>query len=198
MKRNPRSLLSQVEAALWAVQGGGEASVAQVTEQLGLASTDRNTVRRRLDDLCRCGRADRTRPGMYRPRKRQPGEPDKKEIAWRFLRSRRQVTAEELEEAAGASHSMVMNWLSAWMQLKLVINEAGCRKKPGVYRLIADPVALPEDNSAAYQRSRRQLRKEALVKLDAAFATVAADCPGQGEGLRAIAEARLAVSQLEE
>ena len=178
-----KSFLSQVEAALWAAGGGGEAATAQVTAHLGLATPDRRKVARRLNDLVKGGRAERLGPGVYRPVKREPGAPEKKEVMWHYLRARRRVTKAELMGAADAGESTVKDWLGAMERLGLVKNEAGPGKE-GVYRLVVDPVLRPEDDLAAKQRRKREQKKATLAQIDALIA--------------AAINVRLAVSQWEE
>ncbi len=179
----PLSQASQAETALWALGQGEPVHVNAVTERLGLATTDRSRVATTLRDLGRAGRAEKVRPGWYRPLKREPGQPGKKEIMWRYLRARRVVTREGLQQAADASEHTVMDWLGAHMRAGLVVNEAG-PGRPGRYRLVSDPVAMPADDLGELQRRKRELKKAALTALDAAAL--------------AVAEARRAVAGLEE
>lgn len=110
----------------------------------------------------------------------QAAKPSKQEVMWRYLRARRAVTAEELQEVSEASADYVREWLRLLVTQKLV------RREGENYRLVKDPGPEPPRNEskAAYLKRRRERKKQALAKLDAAFA--------------AVAEARMAVSQLEE
>ena len=122
----------------------------------------------------------------------------KKEVMWRVLRGKRLVTATELAALAQVSLGHAKNYFASLQRLGLVqnLNPLG---KAGRYRLLRDPgPEMPRDDMNEARRQFRLRKREALAALDAAFATVAGDCPGQGEGLRAIAEARLAVSRMEE
>lgn len=110
----------------------------------------------------------------------QAAKPSKQEVMWRYLRARRAVTAEELQEVAGATADYVREWLRLLVTQKLV------RREGENFRLVKDPGPEPPRNEskAEYLKRRRKQKKLALAKLDAAFA--------------AVAEARMAVSQLEE
>jgi hypothetical protein len=194
----PESLPSRAEVALWFLGKGEPVHVNAVTERLGLASTDRRRVRAALGDLVKGGRAEKMGGGSWRPLRREPGQPEKKQIMWDYLRARRRVSKEELMQAADASEHTVKDWLQAYIRLGLVVNEAGPGKE-GLYRLIKDPVYMPADDLGEIQRRKRQRHKAALASLDGAFAAVARECPGKnGESLRQIAQARLAVCGMEE
>ncbi len=122
----------------------------------------------------------------------------KKEVMWRVLRGKRLVTASELAALAQVSPANAKNYLDSLQRLGLVKNLSP-RGQAGRYRLLRDPgPGMPRDDLNERKRHFWLKKKTALEALDAAFATVAGDCPGQGEGLRAIAEARLAVSRMEE
>lgn len=118
----------------------------------------------------------------------QPLKPSKQEVMWRYLRARRVVSAAELQEVAEAMPAYVREWLRLLVAQKLVqvIRSAGGDAGATNYRLVQDPGPEPPRNESKveYLKRRREQKKLALAKLDAAFA--------------AVAEARLAVSQLEE
>lgn len=184
------SLPSRAETSLWELGKGEPVHVNVVTEHLGLATTDRRRVRVALGDLVKGSRAEKMGAGRWRPLKREPGQPEKKEIMFRYLRARRVVTREGLMQAADASAPTVRDWLGSYIRLGLVVNEAG-KGKPGRYRLVKDPVAMPADDLGEVQRRKRELKKEALGKLDKLYADAI-------DLAQTAAEARLAVSQLEE
>lgn len=125
----------------------------------------------------------------------QPLKPNKQEVMWRYLRARRTATPEELQEVAEATPVYVWEWLRLLVSQKLV------RREKESYRLVQDPGPEPPRNESKseYLKRRREQKKQALAKLDGAFAAVAQECPGKnGESLRAIAAARMAVSRMEE
>jgi len=141
---------------------------------------------RRVDDavraLVKSGDLTKNSPqgnGVYRWTG-QAAKPSKQEVMWRYLRARRAVTAEELQEVAEASANYVQEWL------RLLDSQKVGRWEGDVFRLVKDPGPEPPRNEskAEYLRRRREQKKQALAKLDAAFV--------------AVAEARLAVSQMEE
>ena len=110
----------------------------------------------------------------------QPIKPSKQEVMWRYLRARRAATAEELQEVAEAAPDYVREWLRLLVKQKLV------RREGEIYRLVQDPGPEPPRNEGKAERLRRlrEQKKAALAKIDAAWA--------------ALAEARMAVSQMEE
>lgn len=153
---------------------------------------------RKVDDavkaLLKSGDLERQEPGLFRFTG-QPLKPGKQAVMWRYLRARRAVSAEELREVAEASPDYVREWLRLLQKLKLV------RREGENYRLVQDSGPEPPRNEsrAASQRRWYLKKKEALAKLDGAYAAVARECPGKnGESLRAIAAARLEVSEMEE
>jgi len=176
------SFAARTEVALCEL-GGGAVEVSRVTELLGLATCDRRRVAAALGDLVKGGRAERTGRGLYRPLVKERGKPDLKEIMWRYLRARVRVTREELQEISGAAAPTVKEWLAALIRRGLVVNEAH-PGQPGIYRLATDQAMMPDDGLAEGQRRKRDLKKEALNKLDAAWAS--------------LAEARLAITRLED
>lgn len=149
-------------------------------DRLGIQTRkDMRKVDEAVKALLKSGDLERQEPGLFRFTG-QPLKPSKQEVMWRYLRARRAVTTEELEEVAEATPDYVREWLRLLVKQKLV------RRDGDNYRLIQDPGPEPPRNEskAAYLKRRREQQKQALVKLDAAWA--------------AIAEARLAVSRLEE
>jgi predicted transcriptional regulator len=178
-----------------------QAQVLQTVRDLGGQRVSREDIRQRLD---LAGPGDRKRLGTaigelagYGHLERhadlsvsivqvEPGEPRKHEVMWRILRAKRLVTTDNLAALAGVSRGYAQNWLEALINLGLVENLGRSRRQGGQYRLVKDPgPEAPRDQRASERSSAwRQRKMEALGKLDAAFA--------------AVAEARLAVSRMEE
>jgi len=164
-------------------------------DRLGIQSRkDMRRVDTVIKALVKSGDLESQGGGFYRYIG-QSLKPNKQEVMWRYLRARRTVTPGELEEVAEATAAYVQEWL------RLLVNQTLVRREGERYRLVKDSGPEPPRNEtkAAYLKRRRELQKQALGKLDGAFATVAQECPGKnGESLRAIAAARMAVSQMEE
>lgn len=154
----------------------------QAWEAADLSSLERRRVWTALRDLSKYGEVEALGEGRWRrvPREERP---ELKEIMWRLLRIHRVMTVEDMTRQSGASPRTVQEFFQAKMRLGLVVNEAG---KPGRYRLVRDPGPQPppDANGERQRQIRLKKKQEALAKLDAAFA--------------AVAEARMAVSQLEE
>jgi len=123
-----------------------------------------------------------------------PGAPGKQKIMWRFLRLNRRAPVAKLMAVALAAKSTVL-------QFGRLLERRGLGKlENGEICLSGEPgPEMPFDTERADRaQAWRQRQRQALASLDAAFATVAADCPGRGEGLRAIVAAREIVVSLEE
>jgi len=85
-------------------------------------------------------------------------------VMWRLLRSRKNVTIEDLQELAGASEPYAREWLN-------MLEKRGVVKKmdAGNYRLIEDPVDEPINTDRAERlRKWREQKKKALSALDKA------------------------------
>jgi hypothetical protein len=165
-------------------------------------STDerRNRLGGALKDLARYGEVDGLGQGRWRRLGREE-RPELSEVMWRLLRIHLVVTVEDMALQSGASPLTVRKWFDAQMRLGLVVNEAG-KGVVGRYRLVKDLGPQPpidRSNAEKLRHLRARKKQEALSALDGAFATVARECPGKnGESLRAIAAARMAVSRIEE
>lgn len=110
------------------------------------------------------------------------GRPEFREVMWRVLRSRRRVTADDLQELSGASRTYVREWLRMLERQGLVQRSEGNR-----FTLLEDagPDAVPCDDAKAEKlRQIRDQKKAALASIDAALQT--------------ILQARLAVSEIRE
>jgi len=183
MKRT--GLAGRVREALRSLGGGGkEITCPALARELDMVSNkEKQTLYRALRDFVASGEVTRIRRGVYiyngknRPQELQA-------IMWRYLRANRTVTIDDLVAIAGASHNYAAEWVYMLERRKILakIRTAGARK----YRLISDPVIMPENKSKArkLRRLRRQKRREALVSL--------------GEAQNAISRARKAVREIPE
>jgi hypothetical protein len=177
-------------AALELSKGGRQPISRQdLGDRLGIQSRpEMRRVDTAIKALVKAGDLEAQGGGLYRWTG-QALKPSKQEVMWRYLRARRAVTAEELQEVAEATPGYVMEWLKLLVTQKLVRREGDPSKRPqpgDKYRLVQDPGPEPPRNEskAQYLKRRREQQKQALAKLDTAFA--------------AVAEARLAVSQMKE
>lgn len=148
-----------------------------------------------VNDLLKGGDLRRRDFGRLGKVEHPPGAPTKQEIMWRFLRVTIRASVKQLRAVAQASEGTVK-------QFGRLLKRRGLAEFKGdtIY-LIGDPgPEAPFDEERADRAKGWRLRqKEALTQLDAAFSTVAQECPGKnGESLRAIAAARMAVSRMEE
>ncbi len=136
--------------------------------------------------LVKSGDLEHAGRGLYRYIG-QPPAPSKQEVMWRFLRARRLVTAEDLQDVARATADYVREWLRLLLKQKLV------RQEGNNYRLIQDPGPEPPRNESkiAYLKSRREQQKKVLAALDEVYLDAISLA-------QKAAEARLAVSQMEE
>lgn len=172
----------------------------QAAAALELSTPERRRLWSALHDLTKYGEYEALGQGRWR-RLIRTERPELKEIMWRLLRIHLMMTVEKMTLQSGAAPKTAHEFFEICMRQGLVVNEEKRIGKPGRYRLVKDvgpePPATPE-KAEKLRRLRARKKQEALAKIDTAFAIVAADCPGQGQGLRALAEARLAVSRLEE
>jgi len=150
---------------------------------------DKKKVRNVVADLCKAGELARVGEGIYRLVQKTPGKPQLQEVMWRVLRARRTVTVEDMEELAGASPTYATEWLQMLSRRKIVRhlkNGNPSTKTAGKWQMVTDPgPTMPlNDEKAARLRNLRVKKKEALDAMDRAF--------------MAIAEARMAMSEMEE
>jgi len=111
---------------------------------------------------------------------RPAGTPGKEDVMWRFLRLNRSAAVAKLMAVSGAARSTAEQFGEALVRIGLAA------KTGDAFRLLSDPgPELPFDEARADRaRNWREKKKLALSKLDAVFT--------------AVAEARMAVSEMEE
>ena len=161
---------------------GNEILLDQVYDRMNVRTyKEKDEVRTAVSQLCRAGELIRINEGTYKLRLKVPERPQLQEVMWRVLRARRTVTEADLEELAGASPSYAKEWLLMLTRQKIV------RKlKNGSWQMLHDPgPQMPlNEEKAERMRQLRKKKKEALEAMDRAFT--------------AIAEARMAMSEMEE
>ena len=142
---------------------------------------DKKKVRSVVADLCKAGELERIGKALYVLTKRTPSMPQIQEVMWKILRARRTVTLADMEELAGAAPTYATEWLQMLQRRKIVRH-----LKNGKWQMMKDPgPTMPfNDEKAARLRRMRAKKREALDAMDRAF--------------MAIAEARMAMSEMEE
>jgi len=159
-----------------------EFTLEQLYDQVDVRSyNEKRKVRSVIGDLCRAGEIEVVGAGVYRLVSRPQGKPQIQEVMWRVLRARRTVTLADMEELAGASPAYATEWLQMLARRKIVRH-----LKNGNWQMVTDPgPTMPlNDEKAERLRNLRAKKKEALDAMDRAF--------------MAIAEARMAMSEMEE
>ena len=115
-----------------------------------------------LCDLNQQGRIVRLSQGVYGPNQ-EFKQPDKRNVMWRVLRTRRRVTVEDLVVMAEVSPRYAREWLGALVNREVVRKQ----QQPGLigtWQLINDTVEMPEDDAKATKlREIRRKRKEAVA-----------------------------------
>lgn len=122
-----------------------------------------------LRDLHQQGRIVRLSQGVYGPTQGFK-QPDKRNVMWRVLRTRRRVTVEDLVVMAEVSPQYAKEWLATLVKREVVRKH----QQPGLigtWQLINDTIDMPEDDAKATKlREMRRKRKEAVaVVLDDAL-----------------------------
>jgi len=125
-----------------------------------------NTIR----DFIKQGEVARTRTGFVRYLKNESA-PSKKEKMWRALRCMKQpITREDLAVMAGVSENYAHEFLKICTQ-QGILRRYDRGNDPHVYRMINDPVEMPEgvkDANASKLRRMRAKQREAEAAFSAA------------------------------
>ena len=161
---------------------GNDIALKQLYDKVDVrAYKERRQVRLVVADLCKAGELVRWGEGTYRLLQKPSSKPQIQEVMWRVLRARRSVTLADMEELAGAAPAYATEWLQMLARRKIVRH-----LKNGSWQMIKDPgPTMPlNDEKAERLRKLRAKKKEALECMDRAF--------------MAIAEARMAMSEMEE
>ncbi len=150
---------------------------------------DHQRIRDVIRELRKTGEIVRMGRGRYSYAGRAKKTNEIREIIWRVLRARRNVTVEDLMELCGASDRYAREWL-AMLVKRGVLSRRGDR-----YRMISDPVEMPvNEEKADALRLLRQMKKATILEaLETASAAIAkakglvescGGChePGDGQG----------------
>ena len=160
----------------------GEFTVEQINNQCKIQTyADDLKMRQAMRDLAKAGEFEHMGKGVYKILQKPLGKPQIQEVMWRVLRARRTVTLADMEELAGAAPTYATEWLKMLSRRKIVRH-----LKNGNWQMVKDPgPTMPlNDEKAERLRRLRAKKKEALEAMDRAF--------------MAIAEARMAMSEMEE
>jgi len=129
----------------------GEISISEIADRLGIAlPKTKKRLYTTIRDLLRAGEIERRGEGVY-AWKGKARKPDRREVMWRILRARRFVTVEDLQEMAGVSRDYAREWL------RMILKKEIVRKERSGYRLVSDPVEMPENTEKT--EKLRDLRK---------------------------------------
>ena len=158
----------------------GEIRTQEIAEKLDLVfDKEKQPLYQALRDFVSAGEIEKVRQGVFLYKgKKNPAQ--LQEIMWRFLRSRKKVTVDDLIEISRAEKLYVKEWLQL-----LVRREIVRKYKNGNYLIIKDTVDMPKNEKKA-QRLRR-IRAEKKKALDALDKVVTMAL-----------EARMAVVEIEE
>ena len=145
------------------IQGSpGPVGTQEIAERLDLVfDKEKQPLYQALRDLVSSGEIEKIKKGVFRYKGKQ-GPAQFQEIMWRFLRSRKKVTIDDLIEISRAEKSYVKEWLQM-----LVRREIVRKYKNGNYLMIKDPVDMPRNEEKAQRLRRiRAEKKKALDKID--------------------------------
>ncbi len=168
----------QIRAAFQrlAAEKSGPIELMAVARELDLPL---NVHRRKLyvamRDFIRRGEVERIKPGLYRyiGLTSHAGEIQRK--MWRLIRARKSdgVTYQDLVELCGASPNYAREYLRMLTKRGVLkrIDRRRAGNLPSLFRLINDPGPAFQANLEKAAKLRR-LRRQALERIDAAFAAV--------------------------
>jgi hypothetical protein len=147
----------------------GEVSVDELSIALHLTTRkDHKRMLNTLSDLVKSGRAVRVRQGVY-TWSTQDKEPDKREVMWRTIRMRRNVTIADLQEFAGVSHDYAKEWLGMLVRRGIAMrcDSEAHENLPSHWALLKNDAEMPVDtDKAAKLRNIRLKKKKIVARLD--------------------------------
>jgi hypothetical protein len=148
---------------------------------------EEKSLKRAVQDVLLAGDFKRREDGLLSFVPRQPGAPGKEEVMWRFLRLNRQASVLKLMAVSGAATRTVVDFGQR------LVNRGLAVKTADGFRLLQDPGSeVPFDEPRSDRaRAWREKKQQALASLDAVYT-------GALDVMQKAAEARLAVSELEE
>lgn len=156
--------------------GPGDTEVSIVDLAIALEVKGRANDKKLYNALCdlkKAGKVERVKTGVYRllpppAATATTTVTEKRQVMWRILRMRRRVTAADLVEMADVSDAYAHEWLRELASREVVRRVDPGQNQPFCYRLINDPVEMPElTDNADKCRALREKKKQAI---SAAFA----------------------------
>lgn len=168
MAQQSHMMTVQNTVAEIAARNNGEAAGDAVSAAMNTMTRQQHkNVLNTLSELCRRGRLQRLRQGVYAP-VADTKPPEKRQVMWSLLRMRRSgVTVDDLVELAGVSRDYAAEWLRMLTRREVVrmVDRPGM---PALWILVKDSVEMPIDNEKASRlRKLRQQRKQQIaVRLD--------------------------------
>ena len=138
-----------------------------------VTAAEKEKIYRALKDLWKSGEIRRISRGLYCWQRTIPPRVTKKNVMWDLVRSDRKTGKPtkigDLAAQAGVTRGYAKKFMAALVRRELVR-----RIRPGVYRLISDPVQMPAFNKekAAWRREIRARKQAAQEKLAAAAEAV--------------------------
>lgn len=154
------------------LERGTTFSAVDLAEWLGVRTRDDvNRVRVAVRDSVRRGEMEQVEAGVYRYAHQKKEKLSRRQVMWRYLRMKKRLGVEDLQEVAGVSREYALEWLRAMVNMGVVerLEVNGC----AVFRLIKDSVEMPVSEAKAdYLREYREKRKTALAALGRAKAAV--------------------------
>lgn len=143
----------------------GQVAADTISKALGCKThQEHKRMLNTLSDLHLQGRIVRISQGVYGPVQGFK-QPDKRNVMWRVLRTRRRVTVEDLVVMAEVSPRYAKEWLATLVKREVVRKH----QQPGLvgtWQLIIDTVDMPKDDTRATKlREMRRKRKEAVVEV---------------------------------
>jgi len=147
-------------------RAGRTVKIAEMAVELDFVSdAQKRPLYRALIDLRKSCEIKRIARGEYKWADKPKEKPQLREIMWRFLRAKKTVSVEDLQEIAGAKKAYAQEWLQ-------MLCRNGIAKRLGKkYIIIKDPVAMPDDDKKA-DRLRELRKSKTLAALNEAESAI--------------------------
>ncbi|MCP4113192.1 MAG: hypothetical protein GY749_47960 [Desulfobacteraceae bacterium] len=143
----------KVEKTAKNLAADGVVSTSEIADALDLVTNrDKEPLWVAIRLLRKKGVLRQVERGRYEIHDRKWKKVTKKEKMWKLVRSRKIVTAEDLQELAGASYQYAYDWLKAMTRLGVI------KREKNRYILLKNSVKQPVDEKQR-ESSRRQWKK---------------------------------------
>jgi len=150
-----------LETALAIIEEKGKATCGDVASALFVQTrVDNKKVLNALSDLKKSGRLGHIERGVYGKPAAAGKVIEKREVMWRLLRMRRQLSVDDLVELAGVSRDYAQEWLQmlAGREIVKVLNN-------GTWLLVDTTADMPDDTVKAGRLRQIRLRKKDALKM---------------------------------